>query len=50
MLPRRSGVLRQPLSVAIKEIPQEKWKDKVYNGQIMADKDALYVAPGYTYD
>ena len=35
------------VSVAIKEIPQENWKD-VFNGQIMADKDSLYVEPGYT--
>ena len=38
------------VSVAIKEIPQEEWKDKVYDGQIMSDKDALYVVPGYTCD
>lgn len=38
------------VSVSIKEIPQEDWKDKVYNGQIFADKDSLYVEPGYTCD
>ena len=37
------------VSVSIKEIPQENWKD-VYNGQIMADKESLYVEPGYTCD
>ena len=36
------------VSVSIKEIAQEDWKDKVYDGQIMADKDSIYVAPGYT--
>lgn len=36
------------VSVSIKEIPQEDWKNKVYDGQIMADKDSLYVEPGYT--
>ena len=36
------------VSVAIKEIPQDEWKDKVFDGQIMADKDSLYVEPGYT--
>ena len=38
------------VSVSIKEIPQEDWKDKVFNGQIMADKNSLYVEPGYTCD
>ena len=38
------------VSVSIKEIPQEDWKDKVYDGQIMADKDSLYVEPGSTCD
>jgi 4-oxalocrotonate tautomerase len=36
------------VSVSIKEVEQIDWKDKVFNGQIMADKDALYVEPGYT--
>ena len=36
------------VSVAIKEIPQDDWKEKVFDGQIMADKDSLYVEPGYT--
>ena len=38
------------VSVSIKEIAQEDWKDKVYDGQIMADKDSLYVEPGYICD
>ena len=38
------------VSVSIKEIEQNDWKDKVFDGQIMADKDSLYVAPGYTCD
>lgn len=38
------------VSVSIKEIEQADWKDKVFNGQIMADKDSLYVEPGYTCD
>ena len=36
------------VSVSIKEIPQEEWKDKIYDGRLMADTDSLYVKPGYT--
>lgn len=35
------------VSVAIKEIAKEDWKEKVYDGQIMANKEDLYVKPGY---
>ena len=35
------------VSVAIKEVEQADWKEKVYDGQIMADQKALYVKPGY---
>ena len=38
------------VSVSIKEIEQSDWKDEVYNRQIMADQDSLYVKPGYTCD
>ncbi len=35
------------VSVSIKEVDQADWKDKVYDAQIMADKDVLYKEPGY---
>ena len=34
------------VSVAINEVEQSDWKD-FYNNTIMADKDALYIKPGY---
>ncbi len=34
------------VSVSINEIEQSDWKD-FYNNTIMADKDALYIKPGY---
>ncbi len=36
------------VSVAIKEVEKENWKEQVYDGQIFADEKALYVKPGYT--
>ena len=36
------------VSVAIKEVRQEDWKEQVFDGQIFADEDALYVKPGFT--
>ncbi|MCR5593890.1 MAG: tautomerase family protein [Saccharofermentans sp.] len=35
------------VSVSIKEVPKENWKDQVFDSQIMADEAALYVKPGY---
>ena len=36
------------VSVAIKEVRQEDWKEQVFEGQIFADEDALYVKPEFT--
>ena len=36
------------VSVAIKEVRQEDWKEQVFDGQIFADEDALYVKPEFT--
>ncbi len=36
------------VSVAIKEIEKEDWKDKVWDAQIVADDEFLYKKPGYT--
>ena len=38
------------VSVAIKEIPEDDWKEKVWDKQIVPDADHLYKKPGYTYD
>ncbi len=36
------------VSVSIKEIPQEDWKEKVWDVSIAGDKKNLYIEPGYT--
>ena len=36
------------VSVAIKEIEKEEWKDKVWDTQIAPEKGSLYKKPGYT--
>ena len=35
------------ISIAIEEIPEQEWKNKVYDPEIMAGKDMLYKLPGY---
>lgn len=36
------------ISIALEEIPKEKWKEKVYDPEIVGKKDLLYKKPGYT--
>ncbi|NLX70947.1 MAG: 4-oxalocrotonate tautomerase [Clostridiales bacterium] len=36
------------VSVAIKEIPAEEWKEKVWEVDITPNEKYLYVKPGYT--
>lgn len=36
------------VSVAIKEIPQEEWKQKVWDKDIASNEKYLYKKPGYT--
>lgn len=38
------------VSVAIKDIPQEDWKEAVWDKNIVADDKFLYKKPGYAYD
>lgn len=38
------------VSVAIKDIPPEDWKEKVWDADIIPDKKYLYKKPGYTYE
>jgi len=35
------------ISVAIEEIPEEKWKEEVYDPEIIGKKELLYKKPGY---
>lgn len=38
------------VSVAIKDIPQEDWKEQVWDKYIVADEKFLYKKPGYSND
>lgn len=44
------GCETSSVSVAIKDVPQEQWKDAVWDTQITPDAPFLYKKPGYTYD
>ncbi len=37
------------VSVAIKDIPEEKWKEEVWDKSIIEEKEFLYKDPGYTW-
>ncbi|MGE5632755.1 MAG: tautomerase family protein [Caulobacteraceae bacterium] len=36
------------VSVAIKDIPKEEWKEKVWDADIVPNEKYLYKKPGYT--
>lgn len=36
------------ISVSIKDVEKENWKNEVWDGQIMADEASLYKKPGYS--
>lgn len=36
------------VSITIKDIREEEWKEKVWDASIAPDKDLLYKTPGYT--
>ena len=38
------------VTVAIKDVAEENWKEEVWDKEIVADRDYLYKEPGYTYD
>lgn len=44
------GCKSTSISVAIKDIREEDWKDEVWTKEIVADKDFLFKNPGYTCD
>jgi 4-oxalocrotonate tautomerase len=37
----------EAFSVVFEEIPSERWKEKVYDKEIMTSKGKLYKKPGY---
>lgn len=42
------GCKLSSVSISIKDIPQEEWKEKVWDASIVPDTDYLYKTPGYT--
>lgn len=38
------------VSVAIKDVDEKDWKEKLWDKNIVAEKDFLYKTPGYTYE
>jgi 4-oxalocrotonate tautomerase len=43
------GCMMSSVSVAIKDIPEEQWKEKVWDECIIPDEKFLYKKPGYSY-
>ena len=37
------------VSVAIKEIEKDDWKEKVWDKQIISEEEYLYKKPGYSF-
>ena len=44
------GCNQSSVSVAIREIPQDDWKDQIWDRKIAPAGEELYVKPGYTCD
>lgn len=44
------GCETSSVSVAIKDVPQDQWKEKVWDAHIIPDGQYLYKRPGYSYD
>ena len=42
------GCKNSSVSVAIKDIPEEKWKAEVWDRDIVPDEEYLYKKPGYS--
>ena len=38
------------VSVAIEDVPEKEWKEKVWDASIAPEMEALYKKPGYTCD
>ena len=48
VIARTLGCQTKSVSVAIKDVPESEWKEKVWDACIVPDKDVLYQEPGYT--
>ena len=44
------GCKTSSVSIAIKEVPEDKWKSDVWDKSIVTDEKYLYKKPGYTCD
>ena len=44
------GCNTSSVSVAIKDVPQDQWKSRVWDRCIVPDAEFLYKKPGYTCD
>ena len=42
------GCKTSSVSVVIKEVPENKWKEEVWEKNIIADKEFIFKNPGYT--
>ena len=42
------GCKTSSVSVAIKDVPENEWKEKVWDMSIVPDEKFLYKKPGYT--
>ncbi len=43
------GCSMASVSIAIKEIPENEWKEKVWDVEIAPNEESLYKKPGYKY-
>ena len=48
VIARTLGCRTKSVSVAIKDIPESEWKEKVWDKHIVPDSPFLYKKPGYT--
>ena len=44
------GCKTSSVSVAIKDVPENEWKEKVWDTSIVPDEKYLYKKHGYTYE
>jgi len=44
------GCKTSSVSVAIKEIAEDDWKESVWDKKIVPDRESLYKEPGYSCD
>jgi len=44
------GCKTSSVSVSIKDVDEEKWKEEVWDREIVPNKDFLYKKPGYSCD